>query len=139
MEKQGLPVLAFSTSEEWEAWLEREHASRPGVWLRFAKKASGNVSLSYVEAVEAALCFGWIDGQAAPAGELSWLQRFTPRRARSKWSKVNRARAERLIDERRMRPSGLAEVERARADGRWDAAYDPPSTATVPEDLQSAL
>src|SRR3954471_16793349 len=99
MEKQELPVLAFSTAEEWEAWLEREHASSSGAWLQFAKKASGTPSVTYAEAVEAALCFGWIDGQAAPLDDSAWLQRFTPRRARSKWSKINRDRAERLLAE----------------------------------------
>ena len=139
MEKQGLPVLAFSDAAEWEAWLEREHASCPGVWLQLAKKGSGASSPTYEEAVLAALCYGWIDGQSAPLDESAWLQRYTPRRSRSKWSKINCQRAELLIAEGRMRPAGLAEVERARADGRWDAAYDPPSTITVPDDLQAAL
>ncbi|NHC15990.1 YdeI/OmpD-associated family protein [Motilibacter deserti] len=138
-ERQGLPVVAFADASEWEAWLEREHASCPGVWVRLAKKGSGIASVSYAEAVEGALCQGWIDGQSASMDEATWLQKFTPRRARSKWSKINCERVEGLVAAGRMRPAGLAEVERAKADGRWDAAYDPPSTATVPADLQAAL
>ncbi|NHC44290.1 YdeI/OmpD-associated family protein [Motilibacter aurantiacus] len=139
MEKQGLPVLAFSDASAWEAWLEREHASQSGVWVQLAKKNSGIASVTYAEAVEGALCWGWIDGQSASLDEATWLQKFTPRRARSKWSKVNCERVEGLVAAGRMRAPGLAEIERAKADGRWDAAYDPPSTATVPEDLQAAL
>ena len=135
----GLPVMLFETQADFEAWLDEHHASASGAWLRLAKKASGLRSLSYGEAVEAGLCFGWIDGQKKGYDERSWLQRFTPRGPQSIWSKVNRAKAEALIAAGRVRPAGLAAVERARQTGRWDAAYDPASTATVPEDLQAAL
>lgn len=134
-----LPVLAFATAGEFEDWLEREHATASGVWLRFPRKGTGVPSLTYEEAVRAALCFGWIDGQARSVDETAWVQRYTPRRRRSVWSQINTERALRLIEEGRMRPAGLAEVERARADGRWAAAYAPPSTATVPPDLAAAL
>jgi len=134
-----LPVLAFATAEEFEQWLAREHGSAAGVWLRFPRKGTGVPSLTYEEAVLVALCFGWIDGQARSLDETAWLQRYTPRRSRSIWSQINRERVARLVAEGRMRPTGLAEVERAKADGRWDAAYAPPSTATVPPDLEAAL
>jgi uncharacterized protein YdeI (YjbR/CyaY-like superfamily) len=134
-----LPVLAFSTAEEFEHWLEREHDSTPGVWIRFPRKGTDVASLTYEEAVGVALCFGWIDGQARSWDETAWLQRYTPRRKRSIWSQINRERVARLLEEGRMRAAGLAEVERAKADGRWDAAYAPPSTATVPPDLEAAL
>lgn len=135
----GLPVMLFETQTDFEAWLDEHHASSSGAWLRLAKKASGLRSLSYAEAVEAGLCFGWIDGQKKGYDERSWLQRFTPRGPQSIWSKVNRAKVEALIAAGGVRPAGLAAVERARQNGRWDAAYDPASTATVPEDLQAAL
>lgn len=135
----GLPVMLFETQADFEAWLDEHHASSSGAWLRLAKKAAGLRSLSYNEAVEAGLCFGWIDGQKKGYDERSWLQRFTPRGPQSIWSKINRAKAEALIAAGRVRPAGLAAVERARQSGRWDAAYDPASTATVPEDLQAAL
>ena len=135
----GLPVILFETQADFEAWLDEHHASSSGAWLRLAKKASGLRSLSYDEAVEAGLCFGWIDWQKKGYDERSWLQRFTPRGRQSLWSKVNRAKAEALITAGRVRPAGLAAVERARQTGRWDAAYDPASTAVVPEDLQAAL
>jgi uncharacterized protein YdeI (YjbR/CyaY-like superfamily) len=135
----GLPVMLFETQADFEAWLDEHHASASGAWLRLAKKASGLRSLSYDQAVEAGLCFGWIDGQKKGYDERSWLQRFTPRGPQSIWSKINRAKAEALIAAGRIRPAGLAAVERARQSGRWDAAYDPASTATVPEDLQAAL
>lgn len=135
----GLLVMLFETQADFEAWLDEHHASSSGAWLRLAKKASGLRSLSYDEAVEVGLCFGWIDGQKKGYDERSWLQRFTPRGPQSIWSKVNRAKAEALIAAGRLRPAGLAAVERARQTGRWDAAYDPASTATVPEDLQAAL
>ena len=111
----------------------------PGVWLRLAKAASGIPSPTYAEAVEVALCYGWIDGQAKKYDDETWLQKFTPRRPKSIWSKINRERVAALISAGRMQPSGLASVDAAKADGRWDAAYDSPRTATVPEDLQAAL
>ena len=135
----GLPVILFETQADFEAWLDEHHAAASGAWLRLAKKASGLRSLSYAEAVEVGLCFGWIDGQKKGYDDRSWLQRFTPRGPQSIWSKVNRAKVEALIAAGRVRPAGLAAVERARQNGRWDGAYDPASTATVPEDLQAAL
>jgi uncharacterized protein YdeI (YjbR/CyaY-like superfamily) len=138
-ESADLPVVTFETAEEFESWLEREHGAARGVWLRFAKKGSQTRSVTYQQAVLVALCFGWIDGQARSEGEASWLQRFTPRTRTSVWSQINRRRAEELIAEGRMRPAGLAEIEKAKADGRWDAAYEPQSRATVPDDLQQAL
>ncbi len=137
--KNGLPILAFGSQAEWEAWLEERHATSDGLWIRFAKKGSGEESVTYAGAVEGALIYGWIDGQAASLDERFYLQRYTPRRARSKWSKINRNKVEALISSNRMKPAGLAEVERAKADGRWDAAYDSPSTATVPDDLRKRL
>jgi uncharacterized protein YdeI (YjbR/CyaY-like superfamily) len=134
-----LPRLECASGAELEAWLEREWASSAGIWLRFSKKGSGVPSVSYDEALEAALCFGWIDGQGAPLDEHFWLVRFTPRGRRSKWSQRNRDLADALIAADRMRPAGAAEIERAKADGRWDAAYPGMRTATVPEDLRAAL
>jgi uncharacterized protein YdeI (YjbR/CyaY-like superfamily) len=134
-----LPTLAFATAAEWEAWLREHHDSAPGVWIKFARKGSGVASVTYMEALHAALCFGWIDGQARGGDAAFYSQRFTPRRARSIWSKRNREFATALISSGRMQPAGLREVERAKADGRWDAAYDAPSTATVPDDLRAAL
>jgi uncharacterized protein YdeI (YjbR/CyaY-like superfamily) len=137
--KDEQPVVFFATPEDLESWLEEHHSSSDGVWLKFAKKGSGIQSVAYTEALEVALCFGWIDGQARRLDELHYLQRFTPRRTRSRWSKINREKAERLIEQGRMRPAGLEEVERARADGRWDEAYDSATTATVPADFQASL
>jgi uncharacterized protein YdeI (YjbR/CyaY-like superfamily) len=134
-----LDTLAFASVSEWEAWLRANHDSAPGVWIRFARKGSGVASVTYMEALQEALRFGWIDGQARSVDESWYEQRFTPRRARSIWSKRNRGFAEALIEAGRMEPAGLREVERAKADGRWDAAYDAPSTATVPDDLRAAL
>ncbi|HKU96058.1 MAG TPA: YdeI/OmpD-associated family protein [Vineibacter sp.] len=137
--KDGLPILAFASAADWEAWLEAQPMTSSGLWLKLAKKEAGIDSVSQPEAVEGALCFGWIDGQGQSLDARYWLQRFTPRKARSKWSQKNRTKALALIKQGRMRPSGLAEVERAKADGRWDAAYPSPSKATVPDDLQRAL
>ena len=134
-----IPTLACENQHKWEAWLDTHHADTPAVWLRFAKKASGAASITYAEAVESALCYGWIDGQAAPVDDRYWRQRFTPRRAKSVWSRVNREKATALIAAGRMRPAGLRQVEQARADGRWDAAYDGQRTIAVPDDLQRAL
>ncbi|HWG23486.1 YdeI/OmpD-associated family protein [Actinospica sp.] len=132
-------MLLFATAGEWESWLENQPADSPGLWLKLAKKGSETPSIDYATALESALCFGWIDGQKRPYDESFWLQRFTPRTARSKWSRINRDRATALIEAGRMRPGGLREVERAREDGRWEAAYPSQSGATVPEDLQAAL
>jgi len=133
------PTIAFASRDDWAAWLEEHHEETDGIWLQIAKKGSGVPSVTQREAVEVALCFGWIDGQAKPGDDAHWLQRFTPRRARSRWSKINRDRATALVERGEMRPAGLREIERARADGRWDAAYDSPRTATVPDDLAAAL
>ena len=131
-------TLTFASAGAWERWLETNHDA-DGVWIKIAKKGSGISSVTYAEAVEAALCFGWIDGQRKGLDETFFLQKFTPRRPRSNWSRINREKAEQLIAFGRMRPTGLAEVERARADGRWDAAYEPQSTAQVPDDLRREL
>jgi uncharacterized protein YdeI (YjbR/CyaY-like superfamily) len=134
-----LPVVGFATRAEWAAWLAAEHAASAGVWLRIARKDGGAESVSYSDALDVALCHGWIDGQKDRLDERFWLQRFTPRKPRSRWSKRNRERAEALIAGGEMAAAGMAEIERARADGRWDAAYDSHSTATVPDDLQAQL
>lgn len=134
-----LPILLFETQADWKAWLDENHATQPGVWLRLAKKGSGLKSVNYTEAVEAALCFGWIDGQARGFDELSHVQRFTPRRPNSKWSKINRGRAETLIASGRMRPAGMKAIEQAKQNGQWEAAYDSPRTATTPPDFQAEL
>jgi uncharacterized protein YdeI (YjbR/CyaY-like superfamily) len=131
--------LAFVDQAEWRAWLAAFHAESDGVWIKFAKKGSGIPTVVYAEAVEVALTYGWIDGQVKRIDDNHYRQRFTPRRARSVWSKINCAKAEKLIADGKMEPAGLAEVERAKADGRWARAYDPPTTATVPDDLQAAL
>jgi uncharacterized protein YdeI (YjbR/CyaY-like superfamily) len=133
------PILVFRQKNAWAAWLEKNQATSSGVWLRLAKKASGLKSVSYDEALDVALCYGWIDGQKRPDDEEFWLQAFTPRGKRSIWSKRNREKALVLIDSGEMQPAGLAEVERAKKDGRWDAAYDSASRSTVPDDLQGAL
>lgn len=138
-ERDGRPILAFESPEAWEAWLEREHATSDGVWIKFAKKSSGIRSVAYPEALEVALCYGWIDSKVYSLDERFYLQTFTPRRARSKWSRVNRDRVEELARQGRMKPAGLAQVELAKADGRWEAAYSSPATVTVPDDLQAAL
>ena len=137
--RDGLPIVSFLSPDEWEEWLEDEHATSRGVWLKIARKGTGRLSVSYDEALDVALAHGWIDGQKGRYDDEHWVQRFTPRTPRSRWSKINCARAGALIAAGRMRPAGLAEVERAKADGRWEAAYDGQSTATVPEDLQRAL
>jgi uncharacterized protein YdeI (YjbR/CyaY-like superfamily) len=134
-----LPVLLFASPPELEAWLERSHADSDGLWLKIAKKDSGVESVTYAEALELALCFGWIDSQKRGFDEVHFLQRFTPRRPRGKWSKINREKAEALIASGAMRPTGLAEVEAAKADGRWDGAYAGQRTAKVPDDLQREL
>lgn len=132
-------AVFFEDDHAFEAWLVDNASTATHVWVRMAKKGSGVSSVNWTTAVDVALCFGWIDGIARRLDDDWYVQRFTPRRARSVWSKINRDRIERLTAEGRMRPAGLAEVERAKADGRWDAAYDGPATATVPDDLAAAL
>jgi uncharacterized protein YdeI (YjbR/CyaY-like superfamily) len=135
----GLPQQPFATAAEWERWLEDNHASANGIWVRIAKKGSGVESVHYPDVLDLALCFGWIDGRREALDDTHFLQRFTPRQPRSRWSRINREKVDRLIAEDRMRPAGLAEVERARADGRWDAAYESQSRSAIPDDLQREL
>jgi uncharacterized protein YdeI (YjbR/CyaY-like superfamily) len=136
---KALEHRGFETPRAFDRWLEKEHAESPGIWLVIAKKESGKRSITYAEALEVALVWGWIDGQKASKDETEWLQKFTPRGKKSIWSKVNREKVEVLIAEGRMKPSGLEVVRAAKADGRWEAAYDSPSRATVPDDLALAL
>lgn len=137
--KPGDPVELFANPADFERWLRKHHAKASCVWVKYAKKKSGIPSINWDQAVDVALCYGWIDGQAKSLDDTYSLQRFTPRGKKSKWSKLNRERVARLIKEGRMQPAGLAEVERAKADGRWDAAYDSPANAKVPDDLAKAL
>jgi uncharacterized protein YdeI (YjbR/CyaY-like superfamily) len=132
-------TLRCRSARTFEAWLRKNHSTSEGAWLEIAKPGAPESTISYGEALEIALCYGWIDGQKKAQDATHWLQRFTPRRPRSMWSKVNRARAEALVAAGRMQASGQAEIDRAKADGRWDAAYDGARTATVPADLQAAL
>jgi uncharacterized protein YdeI (YjbR/CyaY-like superfamily) len=134
-----IPVILFATPKDWEAWLKANHAESSGLWLRLAKKNSGMESVNYAEALDVALCYGWIDGQSKSYDEATWLQKFTPRGKKSIWSKINREKVAALIKSKRMKAAGLKAVESAKQDGRWDAAYDSPSKATVPEDFQAAL
>lgn len=134
-----ISTLLFPKQKDWADWLRENHAKSPGVWLKLAKKTSGSQSVSYAEALEIALCYGWIDGQKKSYDESLWLQKFTPRGAKSIWSKINKAKAGELIKSGRMKPAGLNAVERAKQDGRWDAAYDSPSVSTVPADFQARL
>lgn len=134
-----LPTLLFADAGELEAWLEENHATSDGLWLKIAKKGAPEPSVTYGEALGLALCFGWIDSQKRGFDETHFLQRFTPRRPRGRWSKINREKAEGLIEAGKMRPAGLAEVEAAKADGRWEAAYEGQRTAKVPPDLQREL
>ena len=132
-------MLAFGSPQSWRDWLAEHHQTSPGLWLKIAKKGAGTPTVSYAEAIDDALCYGWIDGQKGKLDDEHWLQRFTPRKPRGRWSKINREKAERLITEGRMHPAGLREVEAARADGRWDAAYEGQATAAVPPDLAREL
>ncbi len=134
-----IPTLLFPKQKDWADWLRKNHAKSSGVWLKLAKKSSGSQSVSYAEALEIALCYGWIDGQKKSYDESFWLQKFTPRGAKSIWSKINKGKAGELIRSGRMKPAGLNAVERAKQDGRWDAAYDSPSVSTVPPDFQARL
>ena len=137
--RDGRPVLAFASQADWEAWLAANHATSPGIWLKIAKKATGIPSVDAVQALEGGLIYGWIDGQRDALDEQYFLQKYTPRGKKSRWSQINVEKVEKLIAEGRMQPSGMAAVEAAKADGRWAAAYEPQSRVTVPDDLQQAL
>lgn len=137
--RSGLPIIGFADAAALDHWLAAQPAESAGLWLKLAKKGSGVASVSKAEAIDAALCHGWIDGQLDPYDAAHWLIRFTPRKPRSKWSRINRTRALELVAEGRVRPAGLAQIDAAKADGRWDAAYAPASTAEVPDDLAAAL
>jgi len=134
-----LPIHAFATPRAFETWLEKNHDKVLAIRLRIAKKGSGIPSVTYAQALDVALCFGWIDGQSKSENEATFFQRFGKRKPKSLWSKVNQAHCARLTEEGKMRPPGLAEIEAAKRDGRWDAAYEPPSRATVPDDLSAAF
>ncbi len=133
------PILAFATSRAWGKWLASHHASSSGIWMKLAKKDSGVPSVTYAEAIDVALVWGWIDGQKRRHDDAFWLQRFTPRGKKSIWSRINRDKALALVAAGKMKPPGLAEIERAKSDGRWDAAYDSQSRAAVPDDLAAAF
>jgi uncharacterized protein YdeI (YjbR/CyaY-like superfamily) len=135
----SLPTRRFASGHDWAAWLERNHDRSPGLWLQLAKKGANVPSVSYPEALDVALCYGWIDGQKRPQSHRFWLQKFGPRTKTSLWSRINREKALALAAAGRMRPPGMAEIERAKADGRWKGAYDSARASTVPEDLESAL
>ncbi len=136
---RDVPIKLFRRQKDWAIWLDKNHAASPGVWLKFAKKASDLQSVSYQEAVEIALCYGWIDGQAKSLDTSSWLQKFVPRGPKSIWSKINREKAQQLIASGQMKLAGLAAVTSAQQDGRWAAAYDSSRTASMPHDFQAAL
>jgi len=138
-EVKTYPVKVFADAAKWNAWLLKNHASKPGIWIKFFKKGFKKKSVSRGEALDEALCFGWIDGQSRPFDESSWLQKYTPRRSKSLWSKINREHVVRLIKENRMQPAGLKEIETAKKDGRWDAAYDSPKNMEVPADFLEEL
>jgi uncharacterized protein YdeI (YjbR/CyaY-like superfamily) len=137
--KAELQILQCATQADWEDWLHEHHDDSPGVWLKIAKKGADTPAVGYPDALDAAICYGWIDGQKRAHDDSFWLQRFTPRGPRSKWSQINCQKAAGLTDRGRMREAGLAQVKAAQADGRWEAAYEPQSRATVPDDLQQAL
>ena len=134
-----LPLIEFRDRQAWEVWLESNHLSSPGLWLKLAKKGALRATVTQAEAIEAALCFGWIDGQVGRVDESFYRQRFTARKPRSKWSQINRRKAIELIERGLMRPAGLDQVRSAQADGRWDAAYESQAAATVPPDFAAAL
>jgi uncharacterized protein YdeI (YjbR/CyaY-like superfamily) len=137
--KDNLPIRIFKTSDEWEKWLDKNHGSATGIWLQLYKKVSGKPSINHKEALEVALCYGWIDGVANKFDETSYLQRFTPRRPKSIWSKKNIENVNRLIAAGKMKPAGVKEIESAKADGRWDAAYDSPANMEIPKDFLKEL
>ena len=132
-------MMSFETQQDWEKWLAEHYADTEGIWLKLAKKETGIPSVNYAEALDSAICYGWIDGQKASFDDRYWLQKFTPRRPKSIWSKVNCEKATALIIEGRMHPAGLRQVELAKADGRWDRAYESQSRITIPADFQSEL
>ena len=134
-----MEIVSFESAEAFETWLGDQHATSAGIWLKLRKKGAGIVALDYAQALDVALCYGWIDGQKGKFDDQHWLQRFTPRKPNSKWSKINRDKVVALTEQGRMRPAGLAEVERAKTDGRWQAAYDGARTSSVPDDLVAAL
>ena len=134
-----LPIISFETQQDWEKWLKENQAGSKGIWLKIAKKEARTPSVSYAEALDSALCCGWIDGQKAAFDDKHWLQKFSPRSAKSIWSKANCAKAEALIAEGRMQPAGLRQVELAKADGRWERAYESQSKITIPDDFQREL
>jgi len=136
---QPLASIHFKAADAWETWLAEHHQTALGIWIKFAKKASGIPTVVYAEALQVALCYGWIDGQVRRLDDRYYLQRFTPRTRRSKWSKINCGHATRLIDQGRMKPPGIRQIEAAKADGRWDAAYDSSKSATVPPDFRKVL
>jgi len=139
MKSTDLPILSFASKKKWADWLARQHDKSSGVWLKLAKKGSEIPSVTYDEALEVALCYGWIDGQKKGFDDKYWLQKFTPRGARSIWSKINTQKAEKLIKSGEMKPAGLQAIEAAKQDGRWDAAYESQKTISVPDDFQAAL
>jgi uncharacterized protein YdeI (YjbR/CyaY-like superfamily) len=137
--RSGLSVLRFATAGEFKTWFAKQSGDAAGLWIKFARKGAASATMTKAEAIDVALCHGWIDGQIDKYDDTHWLVRFTPRKPRSKWSALNRKRALELVKEGRMRPAGLAQIEAAKADGRWDSAYAPARTAEVPDDLQTAL
>jgi len=139
MKSTDLPLQPFASKTKWAEWLAKQHDKSDGVWLKFSKKDSGIPSVTYEEAIDVALCYGWIDGQGKGFDEKYWLQKFTPRRPKSIWSKINTEKAERLIASGEMQPAGLRAIEAAQQDGRWEAAYASQKNIIVPEDFQAAL
>jgi uncharacterized protein YdeI (YjbR/CyaY-like superfamily) len=139
MKTTDLPTLPFATKKKWASWLAKQHDKSVGVWLKLAKKDSGIASVTYDEALEVALCYGWIDGQKKGFDDKYWLQKFTPRGPRSIWSKINTVKAEKLIASGEMKPVGLKAIELAKQDGRWEAAYESQKNISVPDDFESAL
>jgi uncharacterized protein YdeI (YjbR/CyaY-like superfamily) len=137
--RSGLSVLRFANPGEFKTWLAKQPRDATGLWIKFARKTATSATLTKAEAIDVALCHGWIDGKIDKYDDMHWLVRFTPRKPRSKWSAINRKRALELVKEGRMRPAGLAQIEAAKADGRWDSAYAAASSAEVPDDLRKAL
>jgi uncharacterized protein YdeI (YjbR/CyaY-like superfamily) len=136
---QKYPILTFKTQDEFEQWMEQNHETVPGVWLKFAKKGSGITTINHPISLDVALCYGWIDGQSKSLDEIYYLQKFTPRGKKSLWSKINRENVARLIKLKKMKPAGLLVIESAKADGRWDAAYDSPKNMEIPNDFLKEL